>query len=156
MSVLAYNEILIKSWNDFVDLYERKKIMIKSEADIRSHLFCCCYKNLIESKSYPVMLFSEVTIKNKIADLMIGDKEIVIEIKYIRKGSSQTFGTLLKDVHKSSEYRNEYGVKHFFSAFVDETGSVRNRMKSQSDKFESWTEVIVTGKVITFGLVEII
>ena len=103
----------------------------------------------------PLKLFSEYTMGTKIPDLVLGEREIAIEIKYIREGASQTFEDLREDVYKVSEYVRENYVKHAFIAFVDELGSVRNRIIQLSPLFESWNEVKKKNKLITLGFVEI-
>ena len=122
--MLSYKEIAINSWNAFVSLFEKDIIELKSEADIRSYLFTCCYNNMKNDFPKPLKLFSEFNMENKIPDLVLGEQEIAIEIKYLREGASQTFEDLRADVYKVSEYVRANYVKHSFIAFVDELGSV--------------------------------
>jgi hypothetical protein len=158
---MTYNELFLKAWEGILKEYEAGKIKFLSERDLQSHLFSECLKLMSgEGAETPYKIHAEKSIMSphKKTDLVLGDDEVVIEIKlepdypgmptskkpvtFIRK--SEGSGSVEDDVEKLSEYKR-LGVKHAHFVMIDEDESHKNRIIKHL-QIENWKTLKVNGR----------
>ena len=151
---MSYASLLLEAWENMVFRFEKRYIALDSEGDIRAHLFSCCLE-LLEKRGFqrPLAIHAEVTIGEKRIDMLLGKKEIGVEIKHLRKHSSvPTFQDVKREASKVANYIAKDQLKRAFLAIVDERGTARRRLSLLSKKFESWKTVQTDFGDVTFAL----
>lgn len=131
-----YQRLFIDAVTNVLAAYAEGKIEILSEADLQSHLFAECCK-LVQERNfpYPLKLFAEkgVFSKHKKVDLVLGDDEVLIELKmepdypgvskpvvFSTKRESGGYGSVEEDLEKIEEYAKKGKHAHFL--MIDEDG----------------------------------
>ena len=154
---MSYSKLLLDAWNKMVDLFEKGYITFYAEGDIRSHLFNCCIE-LLKQGDYvlPWKIHAEMTVGNRRADIVLGEKDIALELKFLRYTyPTPTFQDVIRDVKKVVIYVTENSFKHAFIGIVDEKGTSKRKMPILSEKCESWKEIETDRGLVIFVLCEI-
>lgn len=131
-----YQRLFLDAITNVLTAYAEGKIKILSEADFQSHLFSECCRLMKERNfPYPLKLLAEkgVINKRKKVDLVLGDDEILIELKvepdypgvskpvvFSTKRESGGYGSVEEDLEKIKEYAERGKHAHFF--MIDEDG----------------------------------
>ena len=157
MSVLpTYDEVFLSAWQRLLNDYG--KVKFRSEQDIVCHLFSECLKSMKDSefetpykihanlRPYPYKI-------DKVADLILGDNEVVVEIKLLRRHESATTDITRKAkadvVSKLGEYV-KLGAKHAYFVMVDEHGHSKRHI------WGKWKTVKVGNSESHFLLLKVI
>ena len=132
----TYHKVFLLSWQSFLENFNKGSVKLRSEHDIACHLFSECLKTLEELKfEYPYKIHVDIRPFphkiNKIADLILGDNEVVVEIKFLKSGESATTEITKKAtkdvVDKLVKYIKQ-GAKYAFFIMVDENGHSKRRI----------------------------
>ena len=149
-----YQTLFIDVMTNVLAAYSKGKIKILSEADLQSHLFGECCK-LIQERNFPLplKLFAEKSVfsKHRKIDLVLGDDEVLIELKtetdypgvskpvvFSTKRESGGYGSVEEDLEKIEEYARKGKHAHFL--MIDENS--RHTKKIHGD----WRVVQRKGK----------
>ena len=154
---MSYTSLLVEAWEEMIRRFEKGHISLYSEGDVRCHLFSCCLKLLRKADfPRPLKIHAEITMDRKRADIVLGEREVAVEIKYLKKYSAiPTFPDIIKEAKKVANYVAKKVVKHAFLAIVDERGTAERGLEPLSEKFESWKTIQINGGSITFALYKI-
>lgn len=149
-----YQRLFLDAITNVLTAYAEGKIKILSEADLQSHLFSECCKLMKERNfPYPLKLFAEKSVinKRKKVDLVLGDDEILIELKvepdypgvskpvvFSTKRESGDYGSVEEDLEKIKEYATRGKHAHFF--MIDEDGRHARKIP------EEWKIIQAKGK----------
>lgn len=126
---MDYNEVFLHAWRKFLDKYEQEKIQPLTESDIHGHLFSLCLEQLKSEgfeTPYKVHMNWRVFSARKKSDIVLGDKEIVVEVKfepdYPGVSKPVTFRELVEeDLERISNYKKR-GIPHTHFVMIDEDG----------------------------------
>jgi len=153
----AYSKLLLDAWNDMVNLFEKGYITFYAEGDLRSHLFSCCINYFRQGDYFlPWEIHAEKTIGTKRADIILGKKDVALELKFLRyTHATPTFQDVIKDASKVAAYLTENSFKHAFLGIIDEKGTSKRKMPMLSEKSESWREIETDKGLVIFVLCEI-
>jgi len=128
---MDYDKLFDGALNNVLETYSEGKIRFYSERDLQGHLFFEC-RRLMEEEGFstPLKLYAEKSVFNKHVkvDLVLGDNEILVELKLepdypgVSKPVVFTRGTgsIESDLKKIQEYSNEGKCAHF--VMIDEDG----------------------------------
>ena len=135
---MDYNQIISDAFQNVLQEYRLGKIHILAESDLKSHLFCKCMR-LIEQNglSFPFQVHAEKDVfeKRRKIDLVLGDNEVLVEVKFEPKtevgGQGRVFSTIREagglgcssieeDLQKIENYAKKGRHGHFL--MIDETG----------------------------------
>ena len=149
-----YQALFIDAMTNVLAAYSEGKIKILSEADLQSHLFAECCKLMQERNfPYPLKLFAEKSVfrKHKKIDLVLGDGEVIIELKtepdypgvskpvvFSTKRESGGYGSVEEDLEKIEEYARKGKHAHFL--MTDEDGRHARKIH------EEWRTIQRKGK----------
>lgn len=149
-----YQSLFLDAITNVLRAYSEGKIKILSEADLQSHLFSECCKLMTErSFPYPLKVFAEkgVIDKRKKVDLVLGNDEVLIELKaepnypgvskpvvFSTKRESGGYGSVEEDLEKIKEYAKRGKHAHFL--MIDEDGRHQRKIP------EEWKVIRVSEK----------
>lgn len=155
--IVSYTPLLVEAWEEMIRRFEKGHISLHSEGDVRCHLFSCCLEILQKADfPRPLKIHAEITTGEKRADIVLGEREVAVEIKYLKKYSAiPTFPDIIKEARKVATYVAKNLVKHAFLAIVDERGTAERGLKPLSEKFESWKTIQTKSGSVTFALCEV-
>jgi len=159
-SLIPYNEVFLRAWENILKEYERGKIKFLSERDLQAHLFSECLRLLsTETAETPYKIHAEKSIlsSHKKTDLVLGD-DVVLEIKFEpdypgmpRSKKPVTFvtksegsGSVEDDIEKLSLYK-KLGVKHAHFVMIDEDEAHKNKIINRLH-IENWRTLKVNGR----------
>jgi len=139
------------------DSFEKGQILLDSEGDVRCHLFSCCLRLMMNNNiQQPFKIHSEKTIGNRRIDIVLGNNEVGIEIKFLKKyATTPTFEDLKREAQKVASYIVKEKQKQAFLAIVDKRGTARRGLKPLSQRFESWRTITTKSGAVTFALCSI-
>jgi len=131
-----YQALFTDAMTNVLTAYSEGKIKILSEADLQSYLFAECCKLMQERGfPYPLKLFAEKSVfsKHKKIDLVLGDNEVLVELKtepdypevskpvvFSTRKESGGYGSVEEDLEKIEEYAKKGIHAHFL--MIDEDG----------------------------------
>lgn len=149
-----YQKLFLDAIANVLAAYSEGKIKILSEADLKSHLFSECCKLMVERNfSYPLKLHAEKGVINKRqkVDLVLGDDEILIELKvepdypgvskpvvFSTRRESGGYGSVEEDLEKIKEYARR--GKHAYFFMIDEDGRHTRKIPGE------WKTIQTKGK----------
>lgn len=128
--MLSYDEVLQKAWRNILENYENNLIDFDNESTLRSHLFAECLQIMKEeSFETPFKIYAErclmpgkipierfTEIYGYLADLVLGDNEIAVELKIVsRTGPQPSPSSVKKDLDKLSMHANWGEVAYFLA-----------------------------------------
>lgn len=137
MLPMDYSKLFDDALNRVLEAYSESKIRFYSERDLQGHLFHEC-RRLMEERGFPTSfkLYSEKSVFSKHAkvDLVLGDDEILVELKLepdypgVSKPVVFTTGTgsIENDLTKIKEYVSKGKCAHF--VMIDEDGQHARRI----------------------------
>lgn len=136
--VVNYNQLFIDALKEVLREYKKGDISFLAESDLQAHLFCCC-SSLMKQNSFPLPFLvhaeSGVFEKRKKIDLVLGDNEVLIELKFepetavggegrvfatVDAAGGLGYGSVEEDLQKIEQYAKKGKHAHF--VMIDETG----------------------------------
>lgn len=136
---MDYNRLFVDALQNVLNEYKNGKISFLSEADLQSHLFGECVRMMREQKiqATPYHVYAEKGVfeKRKKVDLVLGNDEVVVELKLepdipeagqgrvfttIRDAGGVGYGSIEEDLQKLEKYARKGKHAHF--VMIDETG----------------------------------
>jgi len=158
---MPYNELFLKAWANVLKGYEDSKIRLLSERDLQAHLFSECLRLLSGERAetpYKIHIEKSITSPHRKTDLVLGNDEVAIEIKFepdypsmpksrkpvtfVRKLDGS--GSIESDVEKLSEYK-KLGVRHVHLVMIDEDESHKNKIRKHL-QIDNWKTLEVNGR----------
>lgn len=134
----AYSSLFIDALKKVLIEYRGARIEICSESDLQAHLFSECL-NLMRQRGFstPFKVYAEKSVfyKRRKIDLVLGDNEVLIELKFeprssfggqgrvfttIKQAGGIGYGSVEEDLEKIGEYARRGAHAHF--VMIDETG----------------------------------
>jgi hypothetical protein len=141
---MNYDQIFSEALQQVLDAYKQEEIHLLAESDLQAHLFCKCI-SLMKQNSFPhpLQVHAErgVFEKRKKIDLVIGDNEVLVELKFepdvavggdgrvfttINDAGGLGYGSVEEDLQKIEKYAKEGKHAHF--VMIDETGWHSNKI----------------------------
>jgi hypothetical protein len=135
---MNYDQIFPEALQQVLDAYKQGEIHLLSESDLQAHLFCKCISLLKQNCfPHPLQVYAErgVFEKRKKIDLVIGDNEVLVELKFepdaavggegrvfttIKDAGGLGYGSVEEDLQKIEKYAKKGKHGHF--VMIDETG----------------------------------
>jgi hypothetical protein len=81
---MNYDQIFSEALQQVLDAYKLGEIHLLSESDLQAHLFCKCISLLKQNCfPHPLQVYAERDVfeKRKKIDLVIGDNEVLVELR---------------------------------------------------------------------------
>ena len=82
---MNYDQVFSEALQQVLDAYKQGEIQLLAESDLQAHLFCKCV-SLMKQNGFPqplqVHVERGVFEKRKKIDLVIGDNEVLVELKF--------------------------------------------------------------------------
>ena len=120
--VVNYNQLFIDALKEVLDEYKQGDISFLAESDLQAHLFCKCI-SLMKQNGFPIPFLvhaeSGVFEKRKKIDLVLGDNEVLIELKFepesavggegrvfatVNSAGGLGYGSIEEDLQKIEQY----------------------------------------------------
>ena len=142
---MDYNQLFIDALRNVLDEYKNGKILFLTEADLKSHLFGECVELMKKAdlKQVPLPVHAEIGVfkKRKKVDLVLGNNDVVIELKLepdipeagqgrvfstIKEAGGIGYGSIEEELQKLTKYAQKGKYAHF--VMIDETGWHKKRI----------------------------
>jgi len=121
---LDFDSIIKDAWSTFLEEYSEGRVNLLSEGDVQSELYRLCREGIMKrGGARPLALHTQVSIAGPVVDLMLGQREILVEIKLERQGTGGYTSHLGQYVETTTKLRSykEQGARAILLA-IDETG----------------------------------
>lgn len=143
---MVYNQILLDALRNVLEEYKQGEISFLNESDLQSHLFCKCVSFMKQrglSRPFPIHAERGVFEKRRKMDLVLGDDEVLVELKFepeskvseqgrvfttIREAGGLGYGSIEEDLQKIERCARKGRHGHFI--MIDETGWHARRILS--------------------------
>lgn len=112
---MSYDEVLIEAWESVIADYKKGLIKFDKEFDFQSYLYAKCLE-VMKKKSLPVKIYVERDYPEGLQpDLVLGDNEVAVELKFGPGGSSPAKGKVEDDLKKLKRLIERVEVAYFLA-----------------------------------------
>jgi hypothetical protein len=135
---MNYDRVFLDALHSVLIEYGNTQIDLLSESDLKAHLFSECI-NLMRKRGFPspFKVYAEKGVfdKRKKIDLVLGDNEVLVELKFepesslggqgrvfdtVKQAGGMGYGSVEEDLQKIDNYAKKGKHAHF--VMIDETG----------------------------------
>lgn len=112
---MSYDEVLLEAWASVLEDYEKELIDFDKEFDFQSYLYAKCLVVMKEKKlPYKIHVERDYT-ENLRPDLVLGDKEVAVQLKFGLRGYSPPPSEVKNDLSSLKRLIERVEVAYFLA-----------------------------------------